>query len=97
MAYKIEFWGTQGRAYSDLVDYFFRVLNGETLDVKIGITGQAINPIGQASRTGEQLSGVAEAWIRLHLDRGIALSAIPDVPTTVVDFWVENGNLPPTV
>jgi len=84
------------------VDYVFRVSDGNSYrDVPAGIPGQAINPVGQKPRTKEILRKVAEAWLCHHLnDKWFdpfkqSSGRLPDVPSAVVDYWIDHGELPP--
>jgi len=97
----IELIEVQRRSTGDVVDYVFRVSNGKSYrDVSVGITGQAINPVGKPPRPKEVLTKVAKAWLGLQLQRGfdpfnLPSARVPDVPTAVVDHWIDHGELPP--
>jgi len=86
----------------DVVEYFFRVSDGESYrDVPVGISGPAINPVGEPPRPKETLSKLAEAWLRHHLEKRQfdpfkeSAARVQDVPTEVVDHWIDHGELLP--
>jgi hypothetical protein len=89
------------RGTEDVVEYFFRLTDRESSrDVGVGIAGQAINPVGKPPRSKEILTKLAEAWLRLHLERAfdpfkLSSAHLPDVPTAVADHWIDHREFPP--
>jgi hypothetical protein len=99
MPLETSFIGPQRRS-DDGVDYLFRVSDGAAhRDVAVGVTGQAINPVGQPARTREVLIVLAEAWLNDCIRRGFnpfsePSQRVPDVTAMIADHWCVRGELP---
>ena len=82
-------------------DYLFRVSNSESdRDVAVGIPEQAYLRVGESKKPREVWYGLAEAWLKLQMERGFnpfreSSDRVPDVPTAVADHWIGYGELPP--
>ena len=89
----------------DVIDYRFGVSNGQTnREVKVGITGafhDPAGPLGLKELSREELIEAAEAWLRSRLEKGECNlfnghegGSIIDVPSQVMEFWMEHHAIP---
>ena len=108
MPFEIAFLGAArrvgGRAVRDVIDYRFGVTDGRSAAaVTVGITGAYHD---RAPGLGiKELSLVrveaATSWLRSRLERGLCKpfrsinpDAAIDLPSDVMDYWIENRSLP---
>jgi hypothetical protein len=109
MAYDIAFLGADRRSKDgklwDVVDYQFEVSGGSRKAiVAVGITGQFHDPaeaLGSKKLSKEERVEAASAWLRSRLDKKDcdpfnrpASDSTIDLPSTVMDHWIEHRSIP---
>jgi hypothetical protein len=96
---------TKNQQIFDIIDYPFSVSNGkETCIVKVGITGQSHDPaeaLGSKKLSQADHVRLAQEWLRSRIEKaGYDPFKRPttdreiDVPTDVVDYYAEHGEIP---
>lgn len=95
---------TAAGAIWDVIDYRFKVQAEATVVVAVGITGQFHDPapaLGNRKLSQSELAEAAAAWLRSRIDRGECdpfnrpgTDTMFDVPTAVMQYWIEHHALP---
>ena len=108
MPFEIVFLGAArrvgGRAVRDVIDYRFGVTDGRSAAaVTVGITGayhDGAPGLGIKELTLARVEA-ATSWLRSRLERGLCKpfrsinpDAALDLPSNVMDYWIQNRSLP---
>jgi hypothetical protein len=89
----------------DVIDYRFRVSNGRRNQVvSVGVTGafhDPAGPLGLKTLSREELIEAAAAWLRSRLEKGKCepfsrpeSDGLIDVPSSVMEYWMEHHAIP---
>ena len=96
---------SNNRQVFDIIDYPFQLFNGRVnCTVNVGITGAFHDPaeaLGSKKLSQDERIEAAGAWLRSRVEKGECdpfnhpeTATAIDVPSAVMDYWVEHREIP---